>query len=62
MSHFHSVRFAKALLACAILLSSYAGAADKLAHVTILATGGTIAGSGATSTTGFLLFTTRSRK
>jgi L-asparaginase type II len=51
----HSVRLCKALFACAMLLSSYAGAADKadqpLAHVTILATGGTIAGSGATSTT-----------
>jgi L-asparaginase/glutamin-(asparagin-)ase len=33
------------------LLGSYAGAAEKLAHVTILATGGTIAGSGASSTT-----------
>ncbi|ELX13876.1 L-asparaginases type II [Janthinobacterium sp. HH01] len=55
MSHPTPARFLKALLACAILLSSYAGAAEKaavpLAHVTILATGGTIAGSGATSTT-----------
>ena len=55
MSHPTPARFFKALLACAILLSSYAGAAEKaaapLAHVTILATGGTIAGSGATSTT-----------
>nr|WP_229255498.1 type II asparaginase [Duganella phyllosphaerae] len=34
-----------------MLLGSYAGAAEKLAHVTILATGGTIAGSGASSTT-----------
>jgi len=51
MPRYHSVRFLKALLACAMLLSSYAGAADKKAHVTILATGGTIAGSGASSTT-----------
>jgi L-asparaginase type II len=58
MSHPHPIpaaRFFKALLCCALLLGSYAGAADKvatpLAHVTILATGGTIAGSGATSTT-----------
>ncbi|NGZ83804.1 type II asparaginase [Duganella aceris] len=49
--HFHSVRLVKALLACAMLLASYAGAAEKLANVTILATGGTIAGSGASSTT-----------
>jgi L-asparaginase/glutamin-(asparagin-)ase len=47
----HSTRWRHAVLACAMLLSSYAGAAEKLAHVTILATGGTIAGSGATSTT-----------
>ena len=47
----NSNRWSQAVLACAMLLSSYAGAAEKLAHVTILATGGTIAGSGATSTT-----------
>ena len=45
------VRCLQALLTCTLLFSSYAGAADKLAHVTILATGGTIAGSGASSTT-----------
>jgi len=44
-------RFYQALLACTLLLGSYAEAADKLANVTILATGGTIAGSGASSTT-----------
>ncbi|MBY0558011.1 MAG: type II asparaginase [Burkholderiaceae bacterium] len=41
----------QALLACTLLLGNAAQAAEKLAHVTILATGGTIAGSGATSTT-----------
>src|SRR4051812_29149534 len=46
-----SSRWSKAVVACAFLLSSYAGAAEKLAHVTVLATGGTIAGSGANSTT-----------
>ena len=55
MSNPISARWLKSLLACAILLSSYAGAAEKvaapLAHVTILATGGTIAGSGASTTT-----------
>ena len=51
MSYSTSARLRGALLACAMLLSSYAGAADKLPHVTILATGGTIAGSGATTTT-----------
>ena len=55
MSNPISARCFQSLLACAILLSSYAGAAEKvatpLAHVTILATGGTIAGSGASSTT-----------
>ncbi|MRW88443.1 type II asparaginase [Duganella sp. FT80W] len=51
MSYPTTARWCKALMACAMLLSSYAGAADKLAHVTILATGGTIAGSGANSTT-----------
>jgi L-asparaginase/glutamin-(asparagin-)ase len=34
-----------------LLLGNYAEAADKLANVTILATGGTIAGSGASTTT-----------
>ncbi len=53
MLHNHNIptRFYQALLACALLLGSYAEAADKLANVTILATGGTIAGSGASSTT-----------
>ncbi|MEO5932892.1 MAG: asparaginase domain-containing protein, partial [Duganella sp.] len=53
MLHNHNIstRFYQALLACALLLSSYAEAGDKLANVTILATGGTIAGSGASSTT-----------
>jgi len=51
MPHFPSVRFFKTLLACAMLLACYAEAAEKQAHVTILATGGTIAGSGASSTT-----------
>ncbi len=55
MTHPNPARFLKAMLACAMLLSAYAGAAEKAAaplpHVTILATGGTIAGSGATSTT-----------
>jgi L-asparaginase type II len=51
MPHTLPARFYQALLACALLFSTYAGAADKLAHVTILATGGTIAGSGASSTT-----------
>ncbi|GJI98090.1 L-asparaginase 2 [Duganella caerulea] len=55
MTHPIPARFLKAVFACAMLLSAYAGAAEKaaapLAHVTILATGGTIAGSGATSTT-----------
>jgi L-asparaginase len=51
MSDFISTRICKAVLAVAMLLSSYAEAADKLAHVTILATGGTIAGSGASTTT-----------
>jgi len=46
-----TVRVYQALLACTLLLGSYAEAADKLANVTILATGGTIAGSGASSTT-----------
>lgn len=45
------VRTVQTLLACTMLLGSYAGAAEKLANVTILATGGTIAGSGASSTT-----------
>lgn len=44
-------RLFHALLACTLLLGSYAGAAEKLANVTILATGGTIAGSGASTTT-----------
>ncbi|WP_374361790.1 type II asparaginase [Pseudoduganella danionis] len=55
MSHPLPARLLQALFACAMLLTSAAQAAaasaDKLAHVTILATGGTIAGSGATSTT-----------
>ena len=53
MLHNHNIpaRFYQALLACTLLLGSYAEAADKLANVTILATGGTIAGSGASSTT-----------
>ena len=53
MTHNHNVpaRFYQALLACALLLGSAAQAAEKLANVTILATGGTIAGSGASSTT-----------
>jgi L-asparaginase type II len=53
MLHNHNIpaRFYQALLACTFLLGSYAEAADKLANVTILATGGTIAGSGASSTT-----------
>jgi len=45
------VRTVQTLLACTMLLGSYAGAAEKLANVTILATGGTIAGSGASATT-----------
>ena len=45
------VRTVQTLLACTMLLSGYAGAAEKLANVTILATGGTIAGSGASATT-----------
>jgi L-asparaginase/glutamin-(asparagin-)ase len=51
MSHTLPARLLQTLLACTLLLGSYAGAAEKLAHVTILATGGTIAGSGASSTT-----------
>ena len=53
MTHNHNIqsRFYQVLLSCALLLGSYAQAADKLANVTILATGGTIAGSGASSTT-----------
>ena len=53
MLHNHNIpaRFYQALLACTLLLGSYAEAQDKLANVTILATGGTIAGSGASSTT-----------
>jgi L-asparaginase/glutamin-(asparagin-)ase len=51
MSHTLPARWLQTLLACTLLLGSYAGAAEKLAHVTILATGGTIAGSGASSTT-----------
>ena len=53
MLHNHNItnRVYQVLLACTLLLGSYAEAADKLANVTILATGGTIAGSGASSTT-----------
>ena len=51
MSHPLPARLLQALFACAMLLTNAAQAAEKLAHVTILATGGTIAGSGATSTT-----------
>lgn len=51
MSHPLPARLLQALFACALLLANAAQAAEKLAHVTILATGGTIAGSGATSTT-----------
>ncbi len=49
--HAFPTRLMQALLACSLLLGNAAQAAEKLAHVTILATGGTIAGSGATSTT-----------
>jgi len=49
--HALPTRLMQALLACTLLLGNAAQAAEKLAHVTILATGGTIAGSGATSTT-----------
>ena len=53
MLHNHNItnRVYQVLLACTLLLGSYAEAQDKLANVTILATGGTIAGSGASSTT-----------
>jgi L-asparaginase type II len=53
MLHNHNItnRFYQVLLACTLLLGNYAEAADKLANVTILATGGTIAGSGASTTT-----------
>ena len=53
MLHNHNItnRVYQVLLACTLLLGSYEEAADKLANVTILATGGTIAGSGASSTT-----------
>ncbi|SEO03423.1 L-asparaginase/glutamin-(asparagin-)ase [Duganella sp. CF517] len=53
MLHNHNIpaRIYQALLACTLMLGSYAEAQDKLANVTILATGGTIAGSGASSTT-----------
>jgi len=49
--HAFPTRLMQAILACSLLLGNAAQAAEKLAHVTILATGGTIAGSGATSTT-----------
>lgn len=51
MSQPLSARLLQALFACTMLLANAAEAAEKLANVTILATGGTIAGSGATSTT-----------
>jgi L-asparaginase/glutamin-(asparagin-)ase len=51
MSQLLPARFLQSLLAITLLLGGYAGAAEKLANVTILATGGTIAGSGASSTT-----------
>ena len=44
-------RFVHALFAAALLLSLSAQAQTKLPNVTILATGGTIAGTGSTSTT-----------
>ncbi|MGV7211414.1 type II asparaginase [Oxalobacteraceae bacterium A2-2] len=51
MPHLKPLQFIKALFLLALMLSAAARAEGKLANVTILATGGTIAGSGASSTT-----------